>query len=128
MSARLLLIGYLTMAVGGALAFVQINGVSLPAEWRFVSILLFSCVGGIVPGTLFSLAVKLSPSSECVAITVGWMQQFSSMGQFFGPPLVAWLAVWVGGWQWTWGVTAFMAMVGVLIALKVTLALMQEQR
>ena len=128
MSARLLLIGYLTMAMGGALAFVQFQGVSLPAEWRFVSILLFSCVGGIVPGTLFSLAVKLSPSSECVAITVGWMQQFSSMGQFFGPPLVAWLAVWVGGWQWTWGVTAMMAMVGVLTALKVTLALMHEQR
>ena len=127
MSARLLLIGYLTMAMGGALAFVQFQGVSLPAEWRFVSILLFSCVGGIVPGTLFSLAVKLSPSSECVAITVGWMQQFSSMGQFFGPPLVAWLAVWVGGWQWTWGVTAMMAMVGVLTALKVTLALMHEQ-
>ncbi len=128
MSARLLLIGYLTMAVGGALAFVQVNGVSLPAEWRFVCILLFSCVGGIVPGTLFSLAVKLSPSSECVAITVGWMQQLSSMGQFFGPPLVAWLAVLVGGWQWTWGVTALMAMVGVLMTLKVSLALMDEQR
>ena len=110
------------------LSSVQVNGVSLPAEWRFVCILLFSCVGGIVPGTLFSLAVKLSPSSECVAITVGWMQQLSSMGQFFGPPLVAWLAVLVGGWQWTWGVTALMAMVGVLMTLKVSLALMDEQR
>ena len=126
MSSRLLLIGFLTMAVGGVLAFVQVDDTPLPAEWRFVSILLFSCVGGIVPGTLFSLAVKLSPKSECVAITVGWMQQFSSLGQFFGPPLVAWLAVLVGGWQWTWGVTAMMAIVGLLIAVKVALGLMKE--
>lgn len=126
MSSRLLLIGFITMAVGGVLAFVQVDDTPLPAEWRFVSILLFSCVGGIVPGTLFSLAVKLSPKSECVAITVGWMQQFSSLGQFFGPPLVAWLAVLVGGWQWTWGVTAMMAIVGLLIAVKVALGLMKE--
>ena len=126
MSARLLLIGFITMALGGVLAFAQVDDTPLPAEWRFVSILLFSCVGGIVPGTLFSLAVKLSPSSECVAITVGWMQQFSSLGQFFGPPLVAWLAVLVGGWQWTWGVTAMMAIVGLLIAVKVALGLMKE--
>jgi MFS family permease len=127
MSSRLLLMGFITMAMGGALAFVQVQGVSLPVEWRFVSILLFSCVGGIVPGTLFSLAVKLSPSSECVAITVGWMQQCSSLGQFFGPPLVAWLAMLVGGWQWTWGVTALMAMVGLLMAVNIALILMKEQ-
>jgi len=127
MSSRLLLMGFITMALGGALAFVQVQGESLPVEWRFVSILLFSCVGGIVPGTLFSLAVKLSPSSECVAITVGWMQQCSSLGQFFGPPLVAWLAMLVGGWQWTWGLTALMAMVGLLMAVKIALILMKEQ-
>ena len=127
MSSRLLLMGYFTMALGCALAFVQINGVSLPPVWRFVSIFLFSSVGGIVPGTLFSLAFKLSPNSECVAITVGWMQQFSSLGQFFGPPLVAWLAVLVGGWQWTWGVTASMAVVGLFITTKVSLMLMKEQ-
>ena len=127
MSSRLLLIGYTTMALGCALAFGQIHGSSLPAEWRFISIFLFSCIGGIVPGTLFSLAFKLSPNSECVAITVGWMQQFSSLGQFFAPPLVAWLAVIVGGWQWTWGITALMAGVGLLITTKISLMLMAEQ-
>jgi len=34
----------------------------------------------------------------------------------------------VGGWQWTWGVTTLMAIVGLLITLKVSLALMDEQR
>ena len=127
MSSRLLLIGYCTMAIGCALAFGQIQGQTLPPEWRFLSIFLFSCVGGMVPGTLFSLAFKLSPNSECVAITVGWMQQFSSLGQFLAPPLVAWLAVLVGGWQWTWGITALMAGVGLLITAKISLMLMSEQ-
>jgi MFS family permease len=55
------------------------------------------------------------------------MQQFSSLGQFFAPPLVAWLAVIVGGWQWTWGITALMAGVGLLITTKISLMLMPEQ-
>ena len=37
--------------------------------------------------------------------TVGWMQQWSALGQFAGPPLVAWVASRAGGWQWTWVAT-----------------------
>jgi MFS family permease len=78
--------------------------------------LVFSGVGGLIPGTLFGLAVKLAPDNETVSTTVGWMQQFSAMGQFLGPPLVAWVATLVGGWQWTWTVTGVSSLLGVLLA------------
>ena len=83
---------------------------------RFGAVVVFSMVGGVIPGTLFSLAVRLAPGDETVSTTVGWMQQCSALGQFFGPPLVAWVAVHFGGWQWSWVVTGACAMLGVWLS------------
>ena len=54
---------------------------------RYAGVLLFSAVGGLVPGTLFSLGVRVAPDESTVSTTVGWMQQCSALGQFAGPPL-----------------------------------------
>ena len=80
-------------------------------------------VGGLIPGTLFSLAVRLAPGDDTVSTTVGWMHQCSAIGQFVGPPLVAWVAVRVGGWHWTWAVTASLSLVGGVLALRTAKAL-----
>jgi CP family cyanate transporter-like MFS transporter len=119
---RLLYIGFAVMALGAFLAFATYpfaHGAGLPPVARFVAILLFSAVGGMIPGTLFSLAVRLAPGERTVSTTVGWMQQWSALGQFAGPPLVAWVASGAGGWQWTWGVTGVFAIAGVLLARQV---------
>ena len=76
-------------------------------------------VGGIIPATLFALAVKLAPSESTVSTSIGWMQQWSAIGQFFGPPLVALVASRMGGWQWTWVVTGACALVGLVLAQQV---------
>lgn len=125
---RLLWLGYLSMAMGAALAYAQIDGVNLPVGVRLAGVLLFSALGGLVPGTLFALAVRLSPGQECVAITVGWMQQWSSLGQFVGPPLVAWAAAVSGGWQWTWVVTGLLCVLGTLGAYQVSAELSKLER
>jgi MFS family permease len=92
-------LGFAAMAVGSTLAFGAFTE-GLP--WlRFAGVLLFSGVGGLVPGTLFSLAVRLAPGEQQVAATVGWVQQLSALGQFLGPPAAAALAAKVGGWQLT---------------------------
>jgi MFS family permease len=127
LAVRLLWIGLVVMGLGATLAYAQWGGQALPAEYRFASILLFSAVGGMVPGTLFALGVKVSPSNECVAITVGWMQQWSSLGQFFGPPLVAWMATRMGGWQMTWSVTAFMATLGLVVTYQLGVMLIKQR-
>jgi len=92
-------LGFGAMALGSTLAFAAFTD---GWPWlRFSGVLLFSCVGGLVPGTLFSLAVRLAPGDQQVAATVGWVQQLSALGQFMGPPLAAALAARAGGWQWT---------------------------
>jgi CP family cyanate transporter-like MFS transporter len=117
---RLLLAGYAAMGLGAWIAFgpvVQGLPASAAAALRYVAVLVFSMVGGMIPGTLFSLAVRLAPDQRTVSTTVGWMQQWSCLGQFVGPPLVAWVAHRAGGWQWTWLVTGGCALLGIALAL-----------
>ena len=102
-ATHLLMLGFGGMALAAVVAFAP-TGAS--AELRYLAVLTFSGVGGLIPGTLFSLALRVAPDEGCVASTVGWMQQWSSLGQFAGPPAVAWLAVQVGGWQSIWWFTA----------------------
>jgi CP family cyanate transporter-like MFS transporter len=115
----LLTVGLGTMALGAAVAFAPLPQL-LPEDGaaviRFAGMLLFSGVGGMVPGTLFSMAVRIAPGPGTLATTVGWMQQWSSIGQFSGPPLVAWVASRTGGWDWVWLVTGSFAVLGIFLA------------
>lgn len=111
---RLLVMGYLTMATTTFLTFS-----TLTQDWpvlRFIAVVLFSAVGGMIPGTLFSLAVKVAPTTQTIATTVGWMLQCSAAGQFFGPPVVAWMAAQVGGWHLTWLATGLASLLGIAMA------------
>lgn len=114
----LLQCGYVAMGMGAVIAFApwthatsaQVAGV------RYAGVLLFSAVGGLIPGTLFSLAVRVAPGESTVSTTVGWMQQWSSFGQFVGPPVAAWAAARAGSWDVTWWTTGAFALAGMAIA------------
>jgi predicted MFS family arabinose efflux permease len=108
----LLATAYAAMALGALVTF----GAEGYPVWQYLAVLVFSGVGGLIPGTLFSLAVALAPGPDTVSTTVGWMQQFSSLGQFIGPPLVAAVATAAGGWQFTWMVTGACSLLGLWLA------------
>ena len=93
----LLRTAFVAMALGALLAFTP----ELDARLQYAAVLVFSALGGLIPATLFSLSVRLAPSPAAVSSTVGWIQQWSAIGQFTAPPLVAWVAVRAVGWQWT---------------------------
>jgi MFS family permease len=115
---RLLLAGYAAMGLGAWIAFGPLAHGLPPiagAGLRYCAVLLFSMLGGMIPGTLFSMAVRLAPGERTVSTTVGWMQQWSCLGQFAGPPLVAWVAHLAGGWQWTWLVTGGCTLLGIAL-------------
>jgi MFS transporter, CP family, cyanate transporter len=114
---RLLYGGFVAMSLGAWLAFG--SAFDAVPGLRYAGVLLFSMLGGLIPGTLFSLAVHLAPSDRTVSTTVGWMQQWSSMGQFGGPPLVAWVAGTTGGWGLTWLVTGACSLAGIMLAWRI---------
>jgi hypothetical protein len=102
------------MALAAITAFALPGESAATAALRYAAVLLFSAVGGLIPGTLFSLALRVAPGDHAVASTVGFMQQWSAAGQFAGPPLVAAAAVAVGGWQFTGVATGVVAALGLL--------------
>jgi CP family cyanate transporter-like MFS transporter len=118
---RLLYCGFIAMGLGGLLAFVPMPalGNGSAALVRYTAVLAFSMLGGLIPGTLFSLAIRVAPGERTVSTTVGWMQQWSSAGQLAGPPLVAWVATVAGGWQWSWLVTGSCAVAGLALAARI---------
>jgi cyanate permease len=121
---HLLRIGYLAMALGAFLCFAELGRVwQVPAALRYLAVLGFSAVGGLIPGTLFMLSVRLAPSDVTVSTTVGFMQQLSALGQFAGPPLVAWVAQAAGSWGWTWLVTGTCSVFGLALVQQVRLSL-----
>jgi CP family cyanate transporter-like MFS transporter len=120
---RILYAGFSAMGLGALVAFAEFPALWDHSGWlasvRFAAVLLFSMVGGLIPGTLYSLAVRLAPGERTVSTTVGWMQQWAAFGQFAGPPAVAWMAGVTGGWQWTWIVTGACAIGGGVLAVQI---------
>jgi MFS family permease len=123
---RLVRLGYLAMALFTFMAYADWPvwlGLADAAAHRGVAVLRYLCVlgfsaaAGVVPATLFALAVRLAPADRYVAATAGWMQQGSASGQFFGPPLVAWVAALAGGWQWTWVFNALCSTLGLALTI-----------
>lgn len=118
--AYLLYAGFAAMALTTCLAFAEFTA-SQPLL-RYLAVIVFSTIGGLIPSTLFALAVQVAPSEETVSTTVGWMQQCSSTGQFLAAPIVAWLAAQAGGWHWTWLFTGLASLGGLLLARQLQLA------
>jgi MFS family permease len=113
---KLLRIGFIAMGLCAIVAFAGTEGQGAPAAVRYVAVLGFSLVGGFIPATLFSLAMRFAPDERTISTTVGWMQQWSAFGQFAGPPVVAWLASRAGGWHWTWVATGAAALAGLALS------------
>lgn len=118
---RLLGAGFAVMALAALAAFAGVDG--LPAVLRYAAVLLFSMIGGAIPTTLFSLALRAAPSEQTVSSTIGWVQQWSAFGQFLGPPAVAWVASRAHGWHWTWVVTGALSLLGLALSRRVVSAL-----
>lgn len=125
-SVRLLRLGCVAMAAGALLAFAEVDGQALPPVARVLAVLMFSMCGGVIPATLFGLALRLAPRPDAVGTSMGWLQQLSATGQFCGPPLVAWIATRAGGWHFTGWVTAAMALAALALA-QVLHVLLQRQ-
>ena len=114
-SQKVLTIGFAAMAIGACVVFA--TPPTTPVAIKLGAVLVFSGVGGMIPGSLFSLAVKAAPSDDTASTALGWTTQMSMLGQFCMPPVVAALATTPGGWGLSWLVTGGLCLVGVLLTL-----------
>jgi cyanate permease len=94
---RLMAVACLVMIV----AAVGIYLAALPATVRYLFVMTLSGVGGLIPASLFALVPKLAQDRQSTATTMGFVVQFSHVGQLAGPPAVAAVAAAAGGFQWS---------------------------
>ena len=111
----LLTAGFVLMMLGAVLTFAGEG--FLPFSVRYCGVLLFSACGGLIPGVVFAYVVYLAPSQQTVASTMGWVQQWSALGQFSLPPLMGSLVMWWGSWRNAWLVCVVLGVVGIICAL-----------
>ena len=112
-SQRVLGIAFATMAAG---AFVVFGTPSdTPLIVKLVAVLMFSGVGGMIPGSLFSLAVRAAPTEDTASTALGWTTQMSMLGQFSMPPVAAALASGYGNWSLTWIATGALSLMGIYL-------------
>ena len=110
--ATLLAVAAASMFAGAWLCF----GSGAPFAVRYAGVLLFSAVGGLIPGTLFASTAAYAPHPRAVGTTTGLMQQGSTLGQFLSPPLIAAVHGASGGWHNTWWATGALAAGGLMLA------------
>lgn len=105
--ATLIVVAAGAMAIGSAM--VMSDGL---AVWlRLAGALLFSTLGGMIPGALFAGVRRHAPSVAHISTVNGLMLQSSSIGQFIGPALAT-LLVSLGNADWSWSLYYLLPMAG----------------
>jgi MFS transporter, CP family, cyanate transporter len=115
--SRPLIIASAAALMGMAAVGVFID--ALPFALRYVLALVFSAVGGIIPGTCFGAAQSLAAKPAEAGPIFGGLIQGAGIGQLLGPSLVAAVVQAVGSWR---GAAAFIAVAALInVALAVAL-------
>ncbi len=92
---RLIALACLVMMVAAAGIYLQ----QLPATLRYLLVVTLSAVGGLIPASIFALVPRVAQDRQSTATTMGFVVQFSHVGQLAGPPAVAAVAAAASGFQ-----------------------------
>ncbi len=112
----LLFTGFALMSLTSILTFA----VDYPPGLLLIQMLcvgLFSLAGATIPTTMTRVVVDLAPPGGSAPASMGLTQQIFNIGNFTGPMLLAATATLTGGWNATWWLTTFFALLGASLTL-----------
>ena len=78
---------------------LTIFGVDAPFAAKYGAALIFSAVGGLIPGALFGAAPFYAERPAMVSTIIGLLLQSAGIGQLVGPVLLAGAVEKAGGWH-----------------------------
>lgn len=90
----------------------------LPFSLQYLSVFLFSAVGGFIPATVFAICLYYAPQQNAVAASVGLVLQISALGQFLLPPLSALLVSYTHTWSTIAWATTTLSLLGLIVVWK----------
>ena len=113
---KLITTGFLTMC---AMCFIMfVFNQSLPFAVQYLSVIIFSAVGGLIPATVFAITLNYAPHPHAIAASVGLVLQISAFGQFMLPPLSGMLVSYTHDWSNIVWITTFLSSIGIFAAWK----------
>ena len=111
-ASRATLVGVATIAM--AIGSVLVMSDELPLPVRLCGALVFSSLGGLIPGSLFAGVARHAPSPDHISSVNGLMLQCVAIGQLIGPVATT-FAVQQGGGQWSWALFYLLPMAGLTV-------------
>ncbi len=103
------------MLGGGVCALLVFSPLSSTAV-RITAAFMFSTLGGMVPGVLFSTMPKTASHPSSVGLVIGLMMQMSGVGMFLGGVLVPGVVDYFNAWTAAGFLILFSASCGILMA------------
>jgi len=86
----------------------------IDALFRLSLAMILAFVGGLIPPVVLAAAPRHAASPVLVATCVGLIIQALALGQFIGPPILAWLVSGAGSWQGAIWLTGPAAAIGLI--------------
>jgi MFS family permease len=88
-------------SIVSALAEIGMLSSGVPGPLRFALVLVFSYCSGFIPSSIFAGLPLHARTPQHISTGNGMVLQFSNVGQFFGPLVIAWIASRFGSWEAT---------------------------
>jgi cyanate permease len=107
----LIVVGYIVMGTTAGAIFTA----AIPGTWYLPMAILFSAVGGVIPGSLLAGCSMHAPGPQQIAIISGIIIQGSNSGNLIGPPAMA-AVTGVAGWENSWLLLAGCGVAGCILA------------
>ncbi len=108
---KLIITGFLTMCTMCFVMFVFNQ--YLPFPIQYLSVIIFSAVGGLIPATVFAITLNYAPHPNAIAASVGLVLQISAFGQFILPPLSGMLVSYTHNWSNIVWITTALSLLGI---------------
>lgn len=108
------LLGFSSLAMG--ILSISIYSSNLPLSIRFISIMLFMLIGGIIPATALEGAVATAPEKRLIGTSNGLLMQGAQIGLLSGPPLLGIFISISGSWSYAPIFIGTISITGFLIA------------
>ncbi len=110
---KLLIIGFIGMFITSILTFTTNSWLAF--EMQFLSAVLFSMIGGVIPTTILSMTLHYTPHINAAAASVGLLLQCSASAQFFIPLFSAAFVSATHTWASMSIVTSLLCLLGLFI-------------
>jgi len=104
----------LVTGLSGACIFLDL----FPDLVRYAFCLVLSFIGALIPAAVLSASATFARTPKQISTLQGLFTQFSNLGPFFGPPIIAMLVSASGSWRDALWVTGSAALIGVALGLR----------